>query len=209
MTYQALHKKGRALLNSYFTLHMTTKDIIAFYLAQFEAINEALKKVNGPGNLNIIKFPDDKQGLDQLPQTLTIYRGYREHDKREGISWSLSRRVAEVFAYDAVVFGANEGLETQMNVRIGWLNGREFYGNCYSREDYKRLPSLLIVAQCDRADVLAYTNRRREQEIIINPAKVRNIEELQVSERHIVIPTDDYESCAEPLEWLLSTRQHS
>jgi hypothetical protein len=207
MTYQQLHKKGRALLEDYFSLQMSTKDVIDYYLEQFETINDELKKLNGPSRLNIIKFPKDKQDLDQLPETLTVYRGYREHDKRDGISWSLSRRVAEVFAYAAAILGTTDGLETELNAILGKIDGREFHGNLYSKADRDCLPSHLIVGQCDRADVLAYTNAGSEQEIIINPAKVRDITDLQVRERNIVIPSDDYIARAEPLDWLLSTKQ--
>ncbi|MEO6787260.1 MAG: hypothetical protein ABI318_14100, partial [Chthoniobacteraceae bacterium] len=133
---------------------------------------------------------------------------FREDDKRNGISWSLSRRVAEGFAHDATVFVVKEGEKPRRNARLGVLNGREFYGNAYTREEWACLPARLIVGQCDLQDALAYTNIRQEQEIIIDPAKVSNIVELTPTAKHIVLPTEGFQVGAEPLDWLLSTRQH-
>ena len=42
-------------------------------------------------------LPQERRRFDNLPDEFTVYRGFQA-DSREGLSWSLSREVAEIFS---------------------------------------------------------------------------------------------------------------
>lgn len=153
------------LLDAYGQLKYVSKEDEQDYLVMFEDMNKRTKRILGRGSLGTIMFTDDETSYRHLPQKLTIYRGYHEAAKREGISWSLSKTVAEDFAH------------------ISW------------REDAKDVPASVVTGTCLLKDVLAYTNDRGEQEIIINPKKVTGIRNIPVGEptlcRRIAEPLED------------------
>lgn len=78
---------------------------------------------------------EDRQVYDTLPSRVTIYRGMTEkelHSGAFGVSWSLSRKVAEFFAYQYVRNHSTADnpktvhtLTVDKTNLIGYYNGRE------------------------------------------------------------------------------------
>lgn len=213
MSITDLKRSGQQLLDGYFRAPYITEALQAEVLKRFTANKTALERHYGkPHRMAITRFNSDGTSLHLLPDELRVYRGYREPRKRLGISWSLSRLVAEGFSYDASV----PDVEGE---RVCSFGGLDYYAERgYTLEEKQALGPKLITGTCSLLDVLAYTNIRSEQEIVIDPAKVRNIEELTPSadakakvEAIYAVPMEKREPLrfrAEPLEWLLSNSQH-
>ena len=91
----------------------------------------------------------DRRALAAMPETLTIYRGYRKGLGRSGMSWTLSKERARFFASDA------------KQDRRALLGYRHSSG-----------APMIVRGKCHKHDVLAYFNGRKEQEIVIDPRKV-------------------------------------
>lgn len=65
------------------------------YLAYFRRTRATLDKEFN--ERTPVLFPEEHGYFEDLPERLTIYRGYWEPEKRNGISWSLYQHVAEFF----------------------------------------------------------------------------------------------------------------
>ena len=208
MKADKLHERGRKLLRTFIETEFHTPSMD--FMDQFEEIHSELEDYYGRDARTIIRFLADYKDLKRLPTVLPIYRGYRETNKRLGVSWTLSQRVAEGFAVDACVFVVSPGDEAMAgkNIPIGKYAFRDkvVYGNAYTVAEYHQLPSKVIRGTCDLLDVLAYTNFGKEQEIIINPAKVWGVVDMpdMTAERVAEIKKADYKIIAEPLEELLT-----
>ena len=214
MTLPDWVNEGRKTFRSYQSAPLVTKEIEDAFVQIFEQINTELQ-VYYPRHtlLHIVRFPEDAKDFRCLPQILTVYRGYREPEKRLGISWSLSRRIAEGFSYNARV-------PRVTGERIVTINGKTYTASKkYSSEEEAQLLPMLITGTCNLQDVLAYTNLCREQEIVINPTKISNVQNIAPSEagRKMIealrerIRREGNKAMrieAEPLEWLQNTRQH-
>jgi hypothetical protein len=85
---------------------------------------------------------DERKTFGELPDELTIYRGYAGK-RKNGLSWTLSLEKAEWFAD-----------------RFEMMTGETSY---------------VVKGTCKKADVIAYFDRRQEDEILIDPAKVVGI----------------------------------
>ena len=92
----------------------------------------------------------ERKRLAAMPETLTIYRGYEKGRARSGLSWTLSENRARIHAES----DANRD-------RRALLYGVATGG----------VP-MIVCGKCHKRDVLAYFNRRSEQEIVIDPHKV-------------------------------------
>ena len=153
------------LLSEYCRLKYVSKEDEQDYLRMFEEVSTRTKRFLGRGSVGTIMFPTDVANYKTLPKKLKIYRGYHEAVKRKGISWSLSKRVADGFAHHCRVEGKND------------------------------VEPSVVTGTCSKRDVLAYTNEVSEQEIIINPNKVRNIVDVgagqKASQRVEAEPLDD------------------
>jgi len=78
--------------------------------------------------------PEERQYLKQLPDKVTAYRGMTVREKENesfGISWTLSKRTAEFFAYTYRRNQATKGMETTVtelkvpkNQILAYYNGR-------------------------------------------------------------------------------------
>jgi len=207
-----LKAEGFKALNTYHRLQYTSKEVEDAFLAIFEQIKKGLEDYYTRNKLTIIKFPHDSKDFRQLPDMLTIYRGYREPEKRLGISWTLSRTIAEGFSFDAA-------LPQEAGQKIGSINGVQYNATKgYTKDEAKALPSRLITGKCNILDVLAYTNSRYEQEIIINPRNVTDIFDVtpnketkrktEVINAKLAQGKKSDRLVAEPLNWLLTTKQH-
>jgi len=159
------------LLDEYMQLKYVSKEAEDEYLLVFQDLNNQRKAALGRTVISTIMLPTDTAAFHHLPNKLTIYRGYHEKRKRVGVSWSLSRIVAEDFAHITMIKSARD-------IRPSVATGT-----------------------CLLKDVLAYTNDRNEQEIIVNPEKVKNI-------HNIIARKSTMHRGAEPLEWLLTHKQH-
>jgi len=158
------------LLNDYQHLKYISKKTEDWYLKEFEYVVGQSQSMFGKRIVcTIFGDHDDIAAFRKLPKKLRLYRGYNEKEKREGISWSLSRKVAEGFAY------------------VSFMDGE------------KDIPPSVVSGTCSCKDILAYTNSRDEQEIIINPAKVHDITDIDVRTK------PDFPVGAEPLDELLAS----
>lgn len=93
---------------------------------------------------------DDLAFLLTLPDVVTIYRGFRDVEHQNGMSWTLDRDKAIWFA------------------------------NRYRRDDRD---AYLATAKVRRHDILAYFSGRNEQEIVVYPEKLFEVERTTVSRR--------------------------
>jgi hypothetical protein len=162
MTYRELKAIGQDLLNEYTLRKCIDATEHEFYLADFQAIH----RTYGGGKMGTamaIVDEGDQESFRKIKEqnSITIYRGYRDCRKRLGISWSLSRKAAEAFACSDY-FGLNKGFEPK-----------------------------LLQGTCLVKNILAYTNQRQEQEIIVNPAKIKNIREIAMSGEAIAMGTEE------------------
>jgi hypothetical protein len=98
-TFTLLLKKGYSLFTQYTELEHVPAYLEQEYLAAFKKHIEAIKAVVGTSRPWPIVTNAESETFYALPSTLRLYRGYYEPDKRAGISWSLSRRVADGFAH--------------------------------------------------------------------------------------------------------------
>lgn len=94
---------------------------------------------------------------EELPRklrgkTCTIFRGNLGEEEPDGISWTLKRKTAEWFAsYGMSLRGQFLGLYREDGIPTVWS------------------------AQVDVADILAYFNTRQEEEVVVDPATLRNV----------------------------------
>lgn len=87
---------------------------------------------------------NERQRYAELPETMTIYRGYQYKASMRGLSWSLDRERAIWFAQ-----------------RFAMIN--------------TKLPPRLATAEVRRESVLAYFNRRNEDEVVVLPQNLLNL----------------------------------
>jgi len=86
---------------------------------------------------------EEREYLQELPDRITIYRGMtvdEQHSRRYGVSWSLSRDVAEFFATK--------------------------YARNHATENLQKVVHTLTVP---KYKILGYCNDRKEQEVIYLP----------------------------------------
>ena len=95
---QQLYEYGRSLAEEHTMIKWTTPDDILHYIKAFEQYRAKMMKEFGRDVNSVILHDDDSSDYDKLPAMLTVYRGYCEPAKRLGLSWTLSRRVADWFA---------------------------------------------------------------------------------------------------------------
>jgi hypothetical protein len=91
----------------------------------------------------------ERRRLAGMPETLTIYRGYAKGRARSGLSWTLSKERARLFAKYAT------------GSRRYVLSGHEPGG-----------VGMIVSGKCRNRNVLAYFDGREEQEIVIDPRNV-------------------------------------
>lgn len=92
-------ENAKAILEEYISLKYVAAYQEQEYLESFIHINKELKSCFGSRVHCAVMLTSDVLIFRTLPDRLRLYRGYYEPEKREGISWSLSRKVAEGFAY--------------------------------------------------------------------------------------------------------------
>jgi len=91
----------------------------------------------------------ERKRLKALPDVLTIYRGCARTKHADGISWTLSRRVAEFF--------------------VNYSNSARRALLCQHKQS---TTGIIVSGQCYKRDVLAYFSGRKEKEIVIDAANV-------------------------------------
>jgi hypothetical protein len=176
VTHEEFIKHGIKVFDEYRSLKYVSFKEEQEYLRFFKRHVRQLDRLWG-GQLFCGIIPDeDRVMFHNLKPRLRLYRGYRELEKRNGISWSLSRKVAEGFAHCENIFNP--------------------------REDNNNLTPRVVTGWTYSGKVLAYSNDGEEQEVIIDPADVREINDIKLRAK------PEFPVSAEPLEWLLSTRQH-
>ena len=198
------YDKAVSALEYYINLIYSSQEIEEYMLG---ILDECKRKLRAP-----IVPSDDVHQFKQLPEAFPIYRGFREPLKQLGISWSLSRYVAEGFSYGAIVQLKHVGPP------IIKLAGRSFFIDTYTEDDANKLPPGLVTGICRKSDIVAYTNANFEEEIIIDPNRVQNIVNLEPGEKarkqreaNIIALREGREEVlytAEPLDWLLTNKQH-
>ena len=94
-----VYDAAQELLEKYIFLDYVSADAEREYLKAFNQARKVLKQNFGSRANCIVMLADDFSPFRTLPLCLRLYRGYHEPEKREGISWSLSRKVADSFAY--------------------------------------------------------------------------------------------------------------
>ena len=90
-------------------------------------------------NKDCLMTLEEKQYLDSLPDEIEIHRGMsvkESKNKNYGMSWSLSKKVAEFFAY-------------------------EYYETLSSKK-----PMTIVTIKIPKDEAIAYFNRRDEEEIL-------------------------------------------
>ena len=125
----------RDLLTDYCIKKYVTWEDEQEYLQIFEQAIKSRRRVFGKNVVSTIMFSGDSDSYRRLPKKLAIYRGYHTANKREGISWSLSKQVADSFAHHC------------------WV------------KDTRDVPPSVVRGNCLLKDVLAYTNDMGEEEI--------------------------------------------
>jgi hypothetical protein len=165
-------KRGRDLLLQYVSEEYVSALDERVYLRKFHHYVKRLRGKLGKQQFCTIHHPADLGALQTLPRKLRLYRGYYEPVKREGISWSLSRKVAEGFAYARAPWEPASG------------------------------PPMVVTGWCYFGSILAYSNRRQEEEVIVDPADVHDIKNIKVRAQ------PPFPVASEPLDFLLRTRQH-
>lgn len=138
------------LLEEYITIKYTTAADIADYGRLFESVHERSKRELPRGYLPIICNAKYSDVVRNLPKKLKVFRGYNQDDKRDGLSWTLSKDIAEWFA-----------------LRGEWNN--EPAGSCR-----------IVEGECSIKNVYAYTNDCNEEEIIISPDRVKKKRECVI-----------------------------
>lgn len=93
------HDKAQALLEEYIARKYVSAAEEREYLKAFAHVRKVLKNTFGRRVNCALMLTSDVMIFRGMPQRLRLYRGYYEPEKRNGISWSLSRKVAEGFAY--------------------------------------------------------------------------------------------------------------
>lgn len=92
-------KLAKATLEEYSNYSYVSAELEKEYLGRFIHIRSEWKRIWGERMGCTLYLDSDTMMFHKLPRRLRLYRGYYESAKREGISWSLSRKVAEGFAY--------------------------------------------------------------------------------------------------------------
>lgn len=105
---------------------------------------------------------DEWSNIKTLPKrltgkTVTIYRGNLGEDEPDGIAWTLSKKTAQFFG------------DHHMSPRAKMILGTW-------RED--GVPTVWS-AKVDTKDILAYFHGRGEQEVVVDPATLRNVKRIQ------------------------------
>jgi len=112
-------------------------------LYQFRHILKSVFFSNEPGR-EFLMSEEDRGIFNNLPDSITIYRGMTEREFRSksfGISWTIKKEVAEFFAYQ--------------------------YERNYATEKLKKTIHQLTV---NKSDLIAYFHDRSEFEIIYIPS---------------------------------------
>lgn len=86
--------------------------------------------------------------LARFPDVVSIYRGCGHSEGVRGFSWTLEKERAKFFS------------------EFACGGRRKMYGLSES------IPTI-ATAQCNKRDIIAYFNERKEREIVINPRKVK------------------------------------
>jgi hypothetical protein len=163
-------ERAQELFNEYMLRKYVSAADEREYLKGFLHINQISKQTFGSRVICTVMLRSDEPSFHTLPNRLRLYRGYYEPEKREGISWTLSRKVAEGFAFSP-------------------------------RHD-KNGPPRVVTGTCLLSRVLAYSNDRSEEELIVDPKDVRDMRNIKViAKAHCHI-------AAEPLDELLKSKQH-
>ncbi len=165
-----LKLEGCALLEEYTSLNHVLLEDEMRYLRALQSIAAALKDAYGGISYPIV-HPSSMRYFQKLPNRVRIYRGYYDPAKKDGVSWSLSRKVAEGFAYN--------------------------------RDNERHLPPMVVTGHCAITKVVAYTNLRKEQEIVADPKNVKGIRNIKVRKK------PRFPVAVEPFHFLLTKRQHT
>jgi len=199
---QNLIEKAQAAVIDYQNLPVHTPELEEVYLGIFENLTKKLGSHYGLGNKrNVIKKDNDSTAFYKLPPKLIIYRGFREPEKRNGISWTLDRFIAERFAYKATV--------AYIDLFITRIDGRDFYAKGYTQDDINKLAPVVLTATCALKDVLVYANNINEQEIIINPKNLTILAEDSIIREEVKIEVDAGKApMAATIEVLLETMKN-
>ena len=126
--------KGKLYWYALLDVHSHTDNRFSFRAEIKEAF-----KANQPDR-NTLMSKEEQRFLEALPDKITIYRGMTKKELREGdfgISWTLSKEIAEWFA--------------------------NTYGRNYDTNHLKKVVHKLVI---NKRDVVAFLNGRKEQEII-------------------------------------------
>lgn len=87
--------------------------------------------------------PPERAALRNLPERVTVYRGYGGEEVPAGISWTLDPTTAEQFAQDFAHAFPGTG------------------------------PARVVKGTCNRWDIICYFNGRGEEEIVVDPERVK------------------------------------
>ncbi len=109
--------KGRLLRYAWISARTPSKDIKVTRERKRQMLKECKREE--------LMTKEDLEYFDSLPETITIYRGVKKADKIDGVSWTLSREIAERFTYDFLDDGYVVEKEVHKNDVLAYFNIRD------------------------------------------------------------------------------------